>query len=66
LTGTFVGPTVERIDDTLKAFLFRFTFQRTVAKCDVEDAVDVIPETLILPKYFQDFRNCGKGMLGPA
>jgi hypothetical protein len=66
LTGTFVGPTVERVDDTLKAFLGRFISQRTVAKCDVEDTVDVIPETLILPKNFQDFRNCGKGMLGSA
>jgi len=61
-----VGPTVERIDDTLKAFLGRFISQRTFAKCDVEDAVDVIPETLILPKHFQDFRNCGEGILSPA
>ena len=61
-----MSPTVERIDDTLKAFLVRFIFQRTVAKCDIEDAVDVIPKTLILPKHFQDFLNCGEGILGPA
>ena len=66
LTGTFVSPTVEHIDNTLKVFLVRFIFQRTVAKCDIEDAVDVIPETLILPEHFQDFHNCGKGILGPA
>jgi hypothetical protein len=66
LTGTFVSPTVECIDDTLKAFLVRFIFQRTVAKCNIEDAVDVIPETLILPEHFQDFLNCGEGILGPA
>ncbi len=61
-----MGPTVECIDDTLKAFLSHFIFQRTFAKCDVEDAVDVIPETLILPEHFQDFCNCSKGMLGPV
>jgi hypothetical protein len=61
-----VSPTVERIDDTLKAFLVRFIFQRTVAKCDIKDAVDVIPKTLILPKHFQDFLNCGEGILGPV
>jgi hypothetical protein len=61
-----MGPAVERINNTLKAFLGHFIFQRTVAKCDVEDAVDVIPQTLILPEHFQDFRNCGEGMLGPA
>jgi hypothetical protein len=66
LTGTLMGLAVERINDTLKAFLGHFIFQRTVAKCDVEDAVDVIPQTLILPEHFQDFRNCGEGMLGPA
>ena len=66
LTGMFVGPTVERIDDALKAFLGHFIFQRTVAKCDIEDAVDVIPKTLILSEHFQDFCNCSKGMLGPA
>ena len=47
-----MGPTVERIDDTLKVFLGHFISQRTFAKCDVEDAVDVIPETLILPEHF--------------
>ena len=57
---------MERVDDTLKVFLGRFIFQRTLAKCDVEDAVNVIPETLILPEHFQDFLNCGKGMLCPA
>jgi hypothetical protein len=57
---------MERVDDTLKAFLGRFIFQRTLAKCDVEDAVNVIPETLILPEHFQDFLNCGKGMLCPV
>ena len=66
MTGTFVNPTMERVDDTLKAFLGRFIFQRTLAKCDVEDAVNVIPKTLILPEHFQDFLNCGKGMLCPA
>ena len=66
MTGTLVGPAVERVNDTLKAFLVHFIFQRTVAKCDVEDAVDVIPETLILPEHFQDFLNCGEGILGPA
>jgi hypothetical protein len=66
LTGMFVSPTVECIDDTLKVFLLCFIFQGTVAKCDIEDAVDVIPETLILPEHFQDFRNCGEGILGPA
>ena len=66
LTETFVGPIVEHIDNTLKAFLGHFISQRTFAKCDVEDAVDVIPETLILPKHFQDFLNCSEGILGPA
>ena len=66
LTGTFVSPIVERINDTLKVFLVSFIFQRTVAKCDIEDAVDVIPKTLILSEHFQDFCNCSKGMLGPA
>ena len=66
LTGMFVSPTVEHIDATLKAFLLRFIFQGTVAKCDIEDAVDVIPETLILPEHFQDFCNCGEGILGPV
>ncbi len=60
-----MSPTVECIDNALKAFLVSFIFQRTVAKCDIEDAVDVIPKTLI-PKHFQDFRNCGEGMLGPV
>ena len=61
-----MSPTVECIDNALKAFLVSFIFQRTPAKCDIEDAVDVIPETLILPEHLQDFRNCGKGMLGPV
>ena len=61
-----MGLTVEHIDDTLKAFLGRFISQRTFAKCDIEDAVDVIPEALILPKHFQDFLNCSEGILGPA
>jgi len=51
LTGTFVSLIVERIDNTLKVFLLCFIFQGTVAKCNIEDAVDVIPETLILPKH---------------
>jgi len=62
----FVGPAMERVDDTLKAFLGHFIFQRTLAKCNIKDTVDVIPETLILPKHLQDFHNCSKGMLCPA
>ncbi len=61
-----MSPIVECIDNALKAFLVSFIFQRTVMKCDIEDAVDVIPKTLILPEHFQDFHNCGEGMLGPA
>ena len=61
-----MSPTVEHINNTLKVFLNHFIFQRTVAKCDIEDTVDVIPETLILPEHFQDFCNCGEGILGPA
>ncbi len=61
-----MGPAVERVNNTLKAFLVHFISQRTVAKCDVKDTVDVIPQILILPKHFQDFCNCGEGMLGPA
>ena len=57
---------MEHVDNTLKVFLGCFIFQRTLAKGDVEDAVNVISETLILPKHFQDFLNCGKGMLCPA
>ena len=61
-----MGPTVEHIDDTLKAFLGRFISQRTFAKCYIKDAVDVIPKALILPEHFQDFLNCGEDILGPA
>ncbi len=66
MTGTLVGLAVEHVNDTLKAFLVHFISQRTVVKCDIEDAVNVIPQTLILPEHFQDFHNCGEGMLGPA
>ena len=66
MTGMLVGLAVERVNDTLKVFLVHFITQRTVVKCDVEDAVDVIPQTLILPEHFQDFCNCSEGMLGPA
>jgi hypothetical protein len=52
LTGTLVSPAVERVDDTLKAFLVHFISQTTVVKCDVQDAIDVIPETLVLPEHF--------------
>ena len=61
-----MGLAVEHVNNTLKVFLVCFIFQRTVAKCDVEDAVDVIPQTLILPEHLQDFCNCGEGMLGSA
>jgi hypothetical protein len=52
LTGTLVSPAVERVDDTLKVFLVHFISQTTVVKCDVQDAIDVIPETLVLPEHF--------------
>ncbi len=43
---------VECVNDTLKAFLGHFISQTTVVKCDVQDTVDVIPETLVLPEHF--------------
>jgi hypothetical protein len=52
LTGTLVSPAVERVNNTLKAFLVHFISQTTVVKCDVQDAIDVIPETLVLPEHF--------------
>jgi hypothetical protein len=52
LTRTLVGPTVEGIHYALKTLLDRFLLEQTVAKCDVKDAANVIPEALILPEYF--------------
>jgi len=46
-----VGPTVEGINNQVKAILGRFLTQRTVAEGDIKDTVDVIANALILPKH---------------
>ena len=61
-----MSPAVEGVNDQLKAFLGHFLSQRTVAKCDIEDTVDVITNTLILPKHLQDGCDRGEGILGPV
>ena len=61
-----MSPAVEGINDQLKAFLGHFLSQRTVAECGIEDTVDVITDTLILPEHLQDSCNCSEGILGPV
>ncbi len=46
-----MGPAVEHVNDQLKVILVHFLSQRTVAERDIEDTVDVIADTLILPEH---------------
>jgi len=46
-----VGPTVEGVNDQVKAILGRFLTQRTVVEGDIKDTVDVIADALILPEH---------------
>ena len=46
-----MGPTVEGVNDQVKAILGHFLTQRTVAEGDIKDTVDVIADALILPKH---------------
>ena len=61
-----MGPAVEGVNDQLKAVLSHFLSQRTVAECDIEDTVDVITNTLILPEHLQDGCDRSEGILGPV
>jgi len=51
LTRTLVGPTMEGIHYALKTLLDRLLLERTVAKRDLKDTADVIPEALIFPEF---------------
>jgi hypothetical protein len=66
LTRTFVGPTMEGVNDTVKTLLDHILSERAVAKCDLKHTVDVVPEALVLPEFCQDGRHCSKGMLRPT
>ncbi len=65
LTGTLVCPAVEGVDNALETILDHILSKGTITKSDLEHTVNVIPETLILPKFCQDGHNRGKHMLGP-
>ena len=57
---------MEGVDDQLKAILGHFLSQRAVAECDIEDTVDVITNTLVLPEHLQDCCDHSKGIFGPV
>jgi len=65
LTRTLVRPTVERVDNTVKALLDHVFSERAVAKCDLKHTVHIIPKALVLPKFCQDCCDRSKGMLSP-
>ncbi len=51
LASSLVSPAVKGIYDVLKTLFDRFVFQRAVVKSNIEYAVDVISEPLIVSKH---------------
>jgi hypothetical protein len=51
LAGSLVSPAVKGIYDALKTLFDRFAFQRAVVKSNLEYAIDVISEALIVSEY---------------
>ena len=51
LASSLVSPAVKGIYDALKTLFDRFVFQRAVVKSNLEYAIDIISEALIVSKH---------------